>query len=49
MKMLDKTILYGILVILLQTEELRRNMDSDSSDDYDNCYFTGIYKHIYHG
>lgn len=47
MKMLDKTILYGILVILLQTEEPRRNMDSDSSDDYDNCYFTDFYKHTY--
>lgn len=35
-------------MIISWTEEPHKNMDSDSSDDYDNCYFTEFYKHTYH-
>ena len=48
MKKLDKRFSYVILKLIQSTEELRKYMDSDSSDDYDNCYFTDFYKHTYH-
>lgn len=46
-KKLDKRNGCCYTIIILLTEEQRKYMDSDSSDDYDNCYFFLNYKHTY--